>query len=78
MLLSGSSLDFIVPKFFDTIIPPILPGRPRTWIYVSWTIALAIEIGLSIPLTGESPLALQVCFSSRSCPPRFRWQWLVA
>lgn len=50
-LLVGGSLHFIAPRFFDSIIPPMLPGRPRIYTYVSGITALGIGTGLSIART---------------------------
>lgn len=46
-LLAGMGvLHFVVPKAFDGAIPEWVPGRPRTWTYVSgvWELASAALI----------------------------------
>src|SRR4051794_18142275 len=43
-------LHFAVPKQFDNIIPTWVPGRPRTWTYLSG----AAELGSGVLLANES------------------------
>ncbi|MFG3621039.1 hypothetical protein [Nocardia sp. NPDC047654] len=51
VLLMGGSLHFIAPRFFDGIIPPVLPGNPRAYTRVSGAAALGVGTGLAIPRT---------------------------
>ena len=39
---------FIFPRVLDSIVPRILPGRPRIWTYLSGIAELAISAGLFI------------------------------
>ncbi|WP_020666051.1 DoxX family protein [Amycolatopsis nigrescens] len=50
-LLVGGSLHFLTPKFFDSIIPPVLPGNPRAYTYLSGAVALSTGTGLCFPRT---------------------------
>lgn len=62
VLLLGGSLHFLVPRFFDGIIPGWLPGDPRIYTYASGAVALAIGPGLSIPRTRPYAATLAVAF----------------
>ncbi|MEV6475074.1 DoxX family protein [Streptomyces sp. NPDC051657] len=44
-------LHFAVPKAFDSTVPRLLPGRPRTWTYASGVVELALAAGLAHPRT---------------------------
>lgn len=61
-LLAGGSMHFIAPKFFDSIIPPVLPGNPRAYTYVSGITALGIGTGLSIARTRRLSAGLAGAF----------------
>jgi uncharacterized membrane protein len=58
---------FIYPKGLDAIVPPFLPGDPRTWIYLSGLAELAIGIALLLPLTiklNKAPLRLWAAYAA--------------
>jgi uncharacterized membrane protein len=58
---------FIYPKGLDAIVPPFLPGDPRTWTYLSGLAELAIGIALLLPLTvklGKAPLRLWAAYAA--------------
>ncbi|MFI1916975.1 hypothetical protein [Nocardia sp. NPDC020380] len=40
LLLGMGALHFVAPKYFDDIIPPELPGEPRTYTYASGVVEL--------------------------------------
>ncbi|XUZ25452.1 DoxX family protein [Streptomyces sp. RMIT01] len=44
-------LHFAVPKAFDSMVPRVLPGAPRTWTYGSGAVELALAAGLVHPRT---------------------------
>jgi uncharacterized membrane protein len=44
-------LHFVAPTFFDRIIPKWVPGRPRTWTYVSGLWELSSAALLFLPRT---------------------------
>ena len=51
-LLTASGLaHFVAPKPFDAIVPRALPGRPRTWTYLSGAAELAVAAALVTPRT---------------------------
>ena len=45
------ALHFALPQPFDRIIPKWMPGRPRTWTYVSGAAELASGVLLANPST---------------------------
>lgn len=44
-------MHFVVPKFYDQMIPPALPGRPRTWTYASGICEMAVGAAVALPRT---------------------------
>lgn len=50
MLIGTGLTHFIVPKPFDSIVPPFLPGDPRLWTYLSGLAELVIAALLFISL----------------------------
>ena len=42
---------FVVPKFYDQMIPPQLPGTPRQWTYGSGVAELAVAGAIAVPKT---------------------------
>jgi uncharacterized membrane protein len=51
-LLFGSGvLHFVVPKPYDSIVPHKLPGRARTYTYVSGVAELGVAAALAVPRT---------------------------
>ena len=50
-LLFMGVLHFVMPRPFDRIIPKWMPGRPRTWTYVSGACELSSAALLAAPRT---------------------------
>jgi uncharacterized membrane protein len=44
-------VHFVRPRPFDAIMPRSLPGRPRTWTYVSGAAELAVAAAVAHPRT---------------------------
>ena len=44
-------LHFVAPKPFDKIVPPQLPGSPRTYTYGSGVAELGVATALAVPRT---------------------------
>ncbi|MBF6411740.1 DoxX family protein [Nocardia cyriacigeorgica] len=44
-------LHFVVPKPFDSIVPPKLPGRARTYTYASGVAEIGVASALAVPRT---------------------------
>ncbi|MTE13588.1 hypothetical protein GLP40_12495 [Nocardia sp. CT2-14] len=51
LLLGAGSLHFVMPKFFDALIPPQLPGEPRTYTHISGAAELTAGALLALPRT---------------------------
>ena len=51
LLAGAGATHFAVPKFYDTMIPQRLPGRPRTWRYGSGLTEFAVAAALALPRT---------------------------
>ncbi|MET0419148.1 MAG: hypothetical protein ABW022_24300 [Actinoplanes sp.] len=49
LLTTTGALHFLVPGPFDTIVPRSLPGKPRTWTYVSGAAELAVAAAIVHP-----------------------------
>ena len=50
-LATAGTLHFVRPRFFDAMIPPELPGSPRTWTLGSGVAELAVAGLLAVPAT---------------------------
>lgn len=51
MMTAAGTMHFVTPTFFDRIIPPVLPGSPRTYTHVSGVTAYGIAAALALPRT---------------------------
>jgi uncharacterized membrane protein len=51
LLFGSGALHFVRPQFFDSIVPPVLPGQARTYTYVSGVAELVIAAALTVPRT---------------------------
>lgn len=51
LLFVAGVLHFVAPKPFDSIVPPQLPGKPRTYTYVSGVAELGVATALAVPRT---------------------------
>jgi uncharacterized membrane protein len=51
-LLAGAGVThFLRPRPYDAIVPSALPGRPRTWTYVSGLAELGCAVAVAVPRT---------------------------
>jgi uncharacterized membrane protein len=50
LAVAGGS-HFAAPRVYDTIIPRMLPGRPRMWTYLSGAAELAVAAAVTHPKT---------------------------
>lgn len=77
-LLAGGSLHFIAPRFFDSIIPPMLPGSPRAYTYAFGIAALGAGAGLTIPRTRRLSAGLACAFFVAVLPAKIQMavDWL--
>lgn len=51
LLATTGILHFARPRPYDTIIPGWLPGRPRTWTYLSGVAELCCAAAIAVPAT---------------------------
>ncbi|MBM2617455.1 hypothetical protein JIG36_18015 [Actinoplanes sp. LDG1-06] len=51
LLATTGLLHFAVPRPFDSIVPRSLPGKPRTWTYLSGAAELAVAAAIAHPRT---------------------------
>ncbi|TCK00321.1 putative membrane protein [Nocardia alba] len=51
LLFAMGILHFVAPKPFDKIVPPQLPGDPRTYTYGSGVAELGVAAALAVPRT---------------------------
>jgi uncharacterized membrane protein len=50
--LAGAGVShFVVPKFYDAIVPHALPGRPRVWTQLSGVAELGVAAAIAYPRT---------------------------
>jgi uncharacterized membrane protein len=51
-LLAGAGVShFTIPKIYDAMIPPQLPGAPRAWTYGAGAAELGVATALALPPT---------------------------
>lgn len=53
VLAAGGAAHFVIPKFFDAMIPPSLPGSPRAYTTWSGVVELATAATLVAPRTRQ-------------------------
>ena len=46
----AGALHFVVPGFYDALIPPFLPA-PRVWIYASGVVEIVCAVLVAVPRT---------------------------
>lgn len=51
ILLGAGTTHFVLPKFYDVMVPPALPGEARTYTYVSGVAEIALGVGVVVPRT---------------------------
>jgi len=82
-------LHFVAPKQFDKIIPKWVPGRPRTWTYLSGAAELTSGVLLANPstkrlggamgtatLVAVYPANIQMAFDNKPSTPFGVGMWL--
>lgn len=77
MLIGAGTLHFATPRPFDTIVPPALPGRARTWTHLSGAAELAVGAALAVPRTrrlgGTAAAALFVAVFPANVQMAIEW-----
>lgn len=51
LLAAAGVTHFAAPRVYDPIVPRSLPGRPRTWTYLSGAAELAVAAAVAHPRT---------------------------
>ncbi|MBY8863004.1 hypothetical protein K7711_41490 [Nocardia sp. CA2R105] len=51
LLFGVGTLHFVAPKPFDSIVPGALPGKARTYTYLSGVAEIAVGLALALPRT---------------------------
>ena len=51
LLGAAGVTHFAKPEPYDAIVPRALPGKPRTWTYVSGVAELAVAAAVAVPKT---------------------------
>ncbi|MEU4315639.1 hypothetical protein [Nocardia sp. NPDC024068] len=51
LLLGAGIMHFVIPKQFDSIVPPRLPGRARSYTYWSGVAEIGVGTALLVPRT---------------------------
>ncbi|MGI5372915.1 DoxX family protein [Streptomyces sp. CA-251387] len=62
LLAAAGVAHLSAPRRFDEIVPRALPGRPRTWTYVSGAAELALAAGLALPRTRKAAALATAAF----------------
>jgi uncharacterized membrane protein len=78
LLTTSGVAHFAAPRPFDAIVPRSLPGRPRTWTYLSGAAELAVAAALAVPRTrrlgGLAAAALFVCVFPANVQMALDWR----
>ena len=51
LLAAAGTTHFVAPGFYDSIVPPVLPGSARSWTLVSGAAELACAAAVATPRT---------------------------
>lgn len=51
LLVGAGLLHILAPKYFDSIVPPALPGEARNYTYASGVAEIAVGTALLVPRT---------------------------
>ncbi|WP_216907990.1 hypothetical protein OG225_27320 [Nocardia sp. NBC_01377] len=51
LLFGAGVMHFVTPKFFDSIVPRSLPGKPRDYTYASGVAEIGVAAALAVPRT---------------------------
>jgi len=85
LLATAGITHFAAPPLYDAIVPRSLPGRPRTWTYLSGAAEIAIAAALAHPRTRRAgglaaaalfvavyPANVKMAWDWRHRPPAYR------
>lgn len=51
LLAGAGATHFVRPEFYDALVPPLLPGSARAWVYGSGVVELAVGAAVAAPGT---------------------------
>ena len=51
LLVGAGVTHFVRPEFYDALVPPLLPGSSRTWVYGSGVVEAAVGAAVALPAT---------------------------
>ena len=51
LLIGAGVTHFVRPEFYDALVPPVLPGSTRAWVYGSGVVELAVGAAVAVPRT---------------------------
>jgi uncharacterized membrane protein len=75
LLAASGTLHFLTPRPYDSIVPRALPGKQRTWTYLSGAAELAIAAAVANPRTrrmGVFPANVKMAVDWRTASPARR------
>jgi uncharacterized membrane protein len=51
LLVGAGATHFVRPELYDSLVPPLLPGSARAWVYGSGVAELAVGAAVAAPRT---------------------------
>jgi uncharacterized membrane protein len=51
LLAAAGAAHFVIPRFFDSVVPEVLPGSARAWTYGSGVVEIATAAVVAVPRT---------------------------
>ena len=51
LLVGAGVTHFVRPEFYDALVPPLLPGSSRAWVYGSGVVEAAVGAAVALPAT---------------------------
>lgn len=51
LLVGAGATHFVRPDFYDALVPPLLPGSTRAWVYGSGVVEMAVGAAVALPGT---------------------------
>jgi uncharacterized membrane protein len=51
LLVGAGATHFVRPELYDALVPPLLPGSSRAWVYGSGLVEIAVGAAVAAPAT---------------------------
>ena len=51
LLVGAGVTHFVRPEFYEVLVPPLLPGSSRSWVYGSGVVEAAVGLTVALPRT---------------------------